>query len=89
MITDEQLIAKANDLLSKGNYTRFGLSKQIGTTKERLDKLAKTGVIKNYPKPLTPSQAATYGRMLRGDRWGKKFKLKGSPRWEQNASQQS
>lgn len=79
MRTDEQIAEKANELLSKGNYTRFGLAKRMGHSKETLDKIAKKGLIPNYPKPLTPSQAATYGRKIGGDAWGGKFKLRGSP----------
>ena len=87
-MTDEQLVIKANELLSKGNYTRFGLAKRLWTSKYRLDKLADAGLIPNYPKPMTPSEAATYGRKLSGDKWGKKFTLRGSPLWVSKAQKQ-
>ena len=82
----DYLVNKANELLLKNKYTRFGLAKRIGCSKETLDKLAKQGLIKNYPEALTPSQAATYGRKVGGDAWGRQFKLRGSPSYEGVAS---
>ena len=81
-ITDEYAIKKAIELLQANSYTRFGLAKRIGVSKYRLDKLGDSGAIPNYPKPMTNSQAATYGRKLGGDAWGGKFRLRGSPRYE-------
>lgn len=79
-LSDEQIVTKANELLAKGNYSRVGLAKRIGTSKERLDKLAEQ--IPKYPSPMNNSQAATYGRIKSNDAWGGKFKLRGSPNYE-------
>ena len=49
-MTDEQLVIKANELLSKGNYTRFGLAKKLWTSKYRLDKLADAVKVTLGPK---------------------------------------
>ena len=76
---DAWLVEKANELLSKGAYSRFSLAKILHTSKPRLDKLAAEGLIKNYPKPMNHSQAAKWNRIVTGDKWGGKFKLRGSP----------
>lgn len=73
--TDEDFAKKANELLLTGKYTRFGLAKRLGIGKPRLDKIADAGLIKDYPPALTPSQAATYGRKVSGDNWGRKFRI--------------
>jgi hypothetical protein len=78
-MSDEYYIAKSNELLDKGNYTRIGLAKRLGIARGTLDRIASSGLIPRYPPAMTASQAATYGRKVGGDKWGKKFRLKGSP----------
>lgn len=77
-MTDSDIAQKATHILSLGNYSRFSLAKRIGISKEKLDRIAQEHDIKNYPAPMSASQSATYGRSL-GDKWGGKFKLRGSP----------
>lgn len=78
-MNDEYYIAKSNELLDKGNYTKLGLAKRLGISTGKLERIASLGQIPKFPRALTASQAATLGRKKGGDAWGKKFRLKGSP----------
>ena len=78
-MNDQYYVTKANELLDKGNYTRLGLAKRLGIARGTLDRIASSGLIPKYPPAMTASQAATYGRKLNGNKWGKAFTLRGSP----------
>ena len=76
-MTDQEIIDKANELLSTKAYTRCGLAKALKITRYKLDILSSS--IENYPRVLTRSQAATLGVKMGRIKWGSKFYLKGSP----------
>lgn len=59
--------------------SRVELARAVGISRERLDRLARIGLITKYPRPLTTSQAASIGRK-NGNPWGKSFYLRGTPR---------
>lgn len=76
---DLELVAKATEVLKEGTWSRFTLARKLNTSKPRLDRLHKEHNIPNYPKPMNASQAAKWNRIVTGDKWGGKFKLRGSP----------
>lgn len=76
-MTDQELISKANELLDSKLFTRNGLAVALKITRYKLDKLSAD--IPKYPRLLTCSQAATHGVKTGRIKWGKSFKLPGSP----------
>ena len=72
--------SRANDYIEEHPATsRVELARAIGISRERLDRLARIGLIPKYPRPLTTAQAARIGR-ANGNPWGKSFYLRGTPR---------
>lgn len=75
---DTYYINKANELLENGVYTKHSLSKALNISRHRLSKLENK--IKNMPRTLTRSQAASLGVKTGRINWGKRFLLPGSPK---------
>lgn len=72
--------SRANDFIEQNpDTTRVALARIIGISRERLDRLARIGLIPKYPRPRTKGQAARIGR-ANGNPWGKSFYLRGTPR---------
>ena len=63
--------------LNKG-ISRTQVARHVGISPYSLDRIAGLGLIENYPPKMSNSQAATHGRKM-GNKWGKKFLLRGSP----------
>ena len=77
--TDQELAIEVNEYMAANPFvTRHQLRKLFNTSEPRLKKLKEMGLLRSVPAPMTSSQAATYGRSL-GNKWGKSFKLRGSP----------
>lgn len=76
---DLEIVVKATELLKDGVWSRFSLARKLGMSKEKLDRINKEHNIPKYPKPMNTSQAAKHNRLVTGDKWGGKFKLRGSP----------
>jgi len=79
--------AIANKVIAEKPFiSRLSLAKLVGISRERLNRLNKIGLIENYPKALSHSQASKVGR-AKGNTWGK-FRLAGSPKGgKQDATQ--
>ena len=75
----EDYAAQANKLLDERSFTRASLAAELGISRGKLDSIAKECSIPKYPRPLSASQAASYGVKSGKIRWGKRFKLRGSP----------
>ena len=79
MLNDQELAVAIGEYMDRHPYTsRFMLRKLFKTSEPRLKKLKELGLLRNVPAPMSNSQAATYGRSL-GNKWGKNFKLRGTP----------
>ena len=75
---DQHYSAIANKIIAEKKFiSRLALAKLVGVSRERLNRLNKIGLIENYPKALSHSQASKVGR-AKGNTWGK-FRLPGSP----------
>ncbi len=58
--------------------SRIELARAIGVSRERLARLARIGLLDKYPAPMSAKLSASLGR-LKGNTWGDKFFLRGSP----------
>lgn len=88
-MTDQELYDGAVELLKSGTWSRLSLARKLHSSKPRLDRINDELKIPNYPKPMNASQAATWNRIVTKDKWGGKFKLRGSPSWASRVSKQS
>jgi hypothetical protein len=60
------------------DVSRTQVARHVGISPYRMNRLAKLGLVENYPPVMTRSQASTHGRNM-GNKWGDKFRLRGSP----------
>jgi ribosomal protein S14 len=64
------------------SVSRADIAKKFKISRYAVDQLALKGLVANMPKLMTPSQAATHGRITGGIKWGDKFHLKGTPKFK-------
>lgn len=84
-MTDQDIARSVNELLDSSFHTRTSLAKKIGISRMKLDRIAKDGLIPNYPKALNMSQSSKVGRASGKNTWGNYFRLKGTPNYEKRA----
>ena len=71
--------SRANDYIKANpSVSRTELSRVMGMSRERLDRLARIGLIVRYPRPMSHGDAARVGRR-KGNPWGSRFYLRGTP----------
>lgn len=71
--------SRANAFLQDNPHvSRIELARALGVSRERLARLARIGLLERYPAPMSARLSATLGRK-RGNTWGDKFFLRGSP----------
>ena len=75
-MTDQELAIKVNEYLAINPYaSRFVLRRALNTSEPRLKKLKEMGLLRALPAPMSASQAATYGRKVSNNAWGRKFNI--------------
>lgn len=77
MMTDTDYIEQANKILESEYHTRRSLAAKLGISRDKLDRIARSGLIPKYPRKLTVKQAASMRRKT-GSSFTK-FRLWGSP----------
>lgn len=78
MYNDEQIVAIIKDYMAaKPGASRTDIAKHAVISRDRLESLAKRGLI-TIPPPLSAKQAAIRGRKI--SPWGNRFYLRGTPK---------
>lgn len=76
--SDDILARDINKFIEDNPYcTRQSIRKKFNIGDDRAARMVASGLVKNYPRSLTPSQAATMA--AKNSPW-KHFKLPGSPK---------
>lgn len=77
-MTDNETAEKINTYIAAHpDATRFQIARDCNVSRPRIARLADIGLVRNWPEPLTSSQAATMAARI--SPW-RNFKLPGTPR---------